>query len=73
VHYLEGMSSSGKRRPSTPLDLNDGYRLPDTLWARMEPQLPPHPRHPLGYHNPRTPDRQAMDAILFVLRTGGQR
>jgi transposase len=28
--------------------------------------------HPLGYHNPRVPDRQAMNVILFVLRTGCQ-
>src|SRR4051794_14820215 len=49
---------------------DDGWRLPDELWARMEPLLPPRPRHPLGCHNPRVPDRKAMDAIFFVLRTG---
>src|SRR5215213_3770289 len=49
---------------------DDGWRLPDGLWARMEPLLPPRPRHPLGCHNPRVPDRAAMDAIFFVLRTG---
>jgi transposase len=38
----------------------------------MEPLLPPRPRHPLGCHNPRVPDRAAMDAIFFVLRTGCQ-
>ncbi len=38
----------------------------------MEPLLPPRPKHPLGCHNPRVPDRAAMDAILFVLRTGCQ-
>src|SRR2546428_12992205 len=27
----------------------------------------------LGCHNPRVPDRDAMNAILFVLRTGCQR
>ena len=26
--------------------------------------------HPLGCHSPRVPDRAAMDAIFFVLRTG---
>src|SRR3954466_6570490 len=50
----------------------DGWRLPDALWAKMEPLLPPRPRHPLGCHNPRVPDRAAMDAIFFVLRTGCQ-
>src|SRR5215212_4748765 len=51
---------------------DDGWRLPDVLWARMEPLLPPRPKHPLGCHNPRVPDRAAMDAIFFVLRTGCQ-
>lgn len=50
----------------------DGWRLSDALWARMEPLLPPRKPHPLGCHNPRVPDRQAMNAILFVLRTGCQ-
>jgi transposase len=38
----------------------------------MEPLLPARPKHPLGCHNPRVPDRAAMDAIFFVLRTGCQ-
>ena len=49
---------------------DDGWRIPDALWARIEPLLPPRKRHPLGCHNPRVPDRAAMDAILFVLRSG---
>ena len=28
------------------------------------------PPHRFGGHNPRVPDRKAMDAIFFVLRTG---
>src|SRR3954470_4527527 len=51
---------------------DDGWRLPDVLWAKMEPLLPPRPQHPLGCHNPRVADRAAMDAIFFVLRTGCQ-
>jgi transposase len=51
---------------------DDGWRLPDELWERMEPRLPERPAHPLGCHNPRVPDRSAMDAIFFVLRTGSQ-
>jgi putative transposase len=51
---------------------DDGWRLPDELWALMEPLLPLPPPHPLGCHNPRVPDRVAMNAILFVLRTGCQ-
>lgn len=51
---------------------DDGWRMPDELWAKLEPLLPPRPEHPLGYHNPRVPDRQAMDAILLVLRASMQ-
>jgi transposase len=48
------------------------WRIPDELWAKIEPLLPPPKPHPLGCHNPRVPDRRAMDAILFRLRTGCQ-
>ena len=51
---------------------DDRWRMPDWLWERIEPLLPPRPPHPLGCHNPRVPDRDAMDAILLVLRTGMQ-
>ena len=51
---------------------DDGWRMPDWLWERVEPLLPERPSHPLGCHNPRVPDRNAMDAILLVLRTGMQ-
>ena len=49
-----------------------GWRIPDELWAEMEPLLPPRPAHPLGCHNPRVSDRDAINAIPFVLRTGCQ-
>ena len=48
------------------------WRIPDELWARIEPLLPPGKPHPLGCHNPRVDNRRAMDAIFFVLRTGCQ-
>lgn len=48
------------------------WRIPDGLWERMEPLLPPGKPHPLGCHNPRVDNRKAMDAIFFVLRTGCQ-
>jgi len=51
---------------------DDGWRMPDWLWERIAPLLPERPFHPLGCHNPRVPDRDAMDAILLVLRTGMQ-
>jgi transposase len=51
---------------------DDGWRLPDALWERIRPLLPPPKPHPWGMHNPRVDDRFAMDAIFFVLRTGCQ-
>jgi putative transposase len=50
---------------------DDGWRLPEGMWSQ-EPLLPPRKPHPLGCYNPRLPDRSAMNAILFVLRTGAQ-
>ena len=51
---------------------DDGYRIADWLWERIEPLLPPRPAHPLGCHRQRVSDRAAMDAIFFVCRTGRQ-
>ena len=51
---------------------DDGWRMPDALWALIEPVLPARKAHRFGGHNPRVPDREAMEAILFVLRTGCQ-
>ena len=51
---------------------DEGWRMPDWLWERLEPLLPAGPTHPLGCRRPRVPDRDAMDAILLVLRTGMQ-
>jgi transposase len=52
---------------------DDSWRIPDALWAKIEPLLPRHrPDHPLGCHRQRVPNRDAMNAILFVLRTGCQ-
>ena len=43
---------------------DDGWRIPDKLWEKMEALLPPRKPRPLGCHNPRVPDRSAMNAIL---------
>ena len=48
------------------------WRLPEALWARIEPLLPARQPHPVGCHRPRVDDRTAMDALLFVRRTGCQ-
>jgi transposase len=47
----------------------DAWRLPDRLWAMMEPLLPPRPGRPRGGRPP-VPARRAMEAIWFVMRTG---
>ena len=52
---------------------NDGWRISDALWEVMEPILPvPKDKHPLGCHRPRVDNRNAMNGVLFVLRTGCQ-
>lgn len=54
------------------IERGDGWSIPDVLWSQIEPLIPAGKPHPLGCHNPRVPDRSAMTAILFVLRTGCQ-
>lgn len=49
------------------------YRVCDELWERIQPLLPRHENpDPFGRGRPRVRDRQAMDGIFFVLRTGCQ-
>jgi putative transposase len=48
------------------------WRIPDELWERIQPLLPPRKPHPLGCHRSRVDDRLAMDAIFYGLRTGCQ-
>ncbi len=48
------------------------WRLPDALWERLDPLLPPRKPHPLGCKRPRVQARKAMDALFCGLRTGGQ-
>ncbi len=43
--------------------------LPDALWARIAPLIPPEPPKPQG-GRPRVSDRAALTGILFVLKTG---
>src|ERR1700712_4058444 len=51
---------------------DDGWRLPDVLWTKMEKLLPPRPVHKLGCPNPPVPGREGIGRIFFVLRTGCQ-
>ena len=43
--------------------------VPDGLWERIAPLLPPEPPRPKG-GRPRVPDRACLAGIIFVLRTG---
>src|SRR5947207_1430032 len=43
--------------------------LPDDLWSRIEPLLPPHPPHPKG-GRPFLDDRKVLTGIIFILKTG---
>jgi len=48
---------------------NGSHLLSDALWEQIEPLLPPElPR--LRGGRPRMDNRRAMEAILYVLRTG---
>ncbi|MEF2508077.1 IS5 family transposase [Vibrio mimicus] len=49
------------------------YLISDELWEKIEPLLPVHKtNHPLGTHRKRVNNRDAMNGILFVLKTGCQ-
>jgi transposase len=47
------------------------WRIPDGLWARMEPFLPKYRKSRLG-GRPRLELRRVADGIFYVLRTGCQ-
>jgi putative transposase len=45
------------------------WEVSDELWERVQPLIPPAPSHTKG-GRPRLPDRQAFEAMVYVLRTG---
>jgi len=51
--------------------VGDKWRIPEELWVRIEPLLPPAKAYPQGGRPP-MPNRPALDAIFYVLRTGCQ-
>jgi putative transposase len=49
------------------------FVISDELWALIEPHLPRRVnKHRFGGGRPRKPNRDCMNAIFFVLRTGCQ-
>src|SRR5437667_9933076 len=66
-----------KRRSRKEVDMSlskasQSWRMPDELWEKIKPLLPPRKSHPFGCHRPLLDDRKAMDAIFYRLRTGCQ-
>jgi len=51
--------------------VDDGWRIPDELWERVELLLP-RPRRSRKGGRPPLDRRKVMDGIFFVLRTGCQ-
>ena len=45
--------------------------LTDEQWRRIAPYLPEHPPSPKG-GRPREPDRECLEGILWLLRTGAR-
>jgi putative transposase len=57
--------------PDDAFGVGPDYQIPDALWEQIVCALPPpSPKKKDG--RPRMDDRQAMTAILYVLRTGCQ-
>lgn len=49
------------------------FLMPEQLWEQVKPLLPlPKKKHRFGGGRPRVQNRDAMNAIFFVLRTGCQ-
>jgi len=52
-------------------EIDDNFRIPDALWEHTKALLPVEPPKPKG-GRPRNDDRQMLDAVFYVLRTGIQ-
>ena len=52
--------------------VESAYEIPDVLWDKIAPLLPPPKRKKKKAGRPRMNDRKAMSAIFYVLRTGCQ-
>lgn len=56
-----------------PVTMAGIFRVPDAMWERIAPLIPlPAKVHRFGGGAPRVPNREVLDAIFFVLRTGAQ-
>ena len=46
----------------TPPKASQHLQIPDELWDKVKPLLPPGKPHPLGCHRPRVDDPKALDS-----------
>ena len=53
----------------TGRNIDETYRISDSVWKQIEPLLPPEIPE-LSNDPPQMNDREAMEAILYVLHTG---
>lgn len=51
--------------------VTNNHQIPDALWEKLKPMLPPVLPKPNG-GRPRMDDRLALEAIFFILSTGCQ-
>ena len=73
VESAAGDRDGGDGGPAEHGTMAGLFQLPDELWERIERLLPAYQNtHRFGGGRPRVPDRQVMDGIFFVLRTGCQ-
>ncbi|MCH8869872.1 MAG: transposase, partial [Chloroflexi bacterium] len=52
-------------------EVDSNWRMPESLWDRVEPLLPTEGPKPKG-GRPRASARKCMDGVFYVLRTGCQ-
>ena len=52
-------------------EIDPAFRLPDEVWEQAKKAIPPERPKPKG-GRPRMNDRQALDAIFYIMRTGCQ-
>ncbi len=65
------MPTKGAKR-SQGAELSKKYRLSEELWEKIQPYLPKERADKKLPGRPRMEDRKAMQAILYVLKTGIQ-
>jgi transposase len=51
-------------------EIDPAFRLPDEVWQQVSAVISPEPPKPKG-GRPRMENRKALDAIFYLLRTGG--